>query len=105
MPGIKLKDGEGCDSALRRFKRAVEKSGLLSDIRRREAFEPPSERKKRAKAAAIKRFRKKQSREARGEREKGGGRSKGRATSMNTRGGMMGGANKGRGQSSHQSQH
>lgn len=72
MPGIKVRDNEGFDSAIRRFKRVVEKSGILSEMRRREFHETPSEKKKRALAAAIKRFRKKQMRENRGERERGG---------------------------------
>lgn len=68
MPGIKVRDNEGFDSAIRRFKRVVEKSGILSEMRRREFHETPSEKKKRALAAAIKRFRKKQLREVRTER-------------------------------------
>lgn len=101
MPGIRVRENEGYDSFIRRFKRAVEKSGVLSEMRRRESFESPSEQRKRAKAAAVKRFRKKQSREAKGEREKGGNRSKSR-TAAATRGGA-----RGRGQSSSamQSQH
>jgi small subunit ribosomal protein S21 len=90
MPGIKVRDNEGFDSAIRRFKRIVEKSGILSEMRRREFHETPSERKKRALAAAIKRFRKKQMREVRGERERGGGRSSSR-TGTGT-GGRSGGA-------------
>lgn len=66
MPGIKVRDNEGFDSAIRRFKRIVEKSGVLSEMRRREFHETPSEKKKRALAAAIKRFRKKQMRDGRG---------------------------------------
>lgn len=65
MPGIKVRDNEGFDSAIRRFKRVVEKSGILSEMRRREFYETPSARKKRALAAAIKRFRKKQLRDER----------------------------------------
>ncbi len=72
MPGIKVRDGEGLESAVRRFKRVVEKSGVLSEMRRREFHETPSERKKRALAAAIKRFRKKQMRDVRSERGRGG---------------------------------
>lgn len=63
MPGIKVREGEHPESAMRRFKRSIEKSGLLSEMRRREFFEKPSERKKRALAAAVKRFRKKQQRD------------------------------------------
>jgi small subunit ribosomal protein S21 len=73
MPGIKVRDNEGFDSAIRRFKRTVEKSGILAEMRRREFHETPSEKKKRALAAAVKRFRKKQSRDGgKGERERGG---------------------------------
>ena len=72
MPGIKVRDNEGFDSAIRRFKRVVEKSGILSEMRRREFHETPSEKKKRALAAAVKRFRKKQMREAKVERDRGG---------------------------------
>ena len=63
MPGIKVRDNEGFDSAMRRFKRVVEKSGILSEMRRREFYESPSAKKKRALAAAVKRFRKKQMRD------------------------------------------
>ena len=59
MPGIKVRDNEGFDSAIRRFKRVVEKSGILSEMRRREFHETPSMKRKRATAAAVKRFRKK----------------------------------------------
>ncbi|MBN9286324.1 MAG: 30S ribosomal protein S21 [Gammaproteobacteria bacterium] len=83
MPGIKVRDNEGFDSAIRRFKRVVEKSGILSEMRRREFHETPSEKKKRALAAAVKRFRKKQMREARGER---GGRSGGSSGNAGGRG-------------------
>ncbi|MBS0289017.1 MAG: 30S ribosomal protein S21 [Proteobacteria bacterium] len=72
MPGIKVRDNEGFDSAIRRFKRVVEKSGILSEMRRREFHETPSEKKKRALAAAIKRFRKKQMREAKMDRDRTG---------------------------------
>jgi len=52
---IKLKDGERIDNALRRFRKAVEKSGVLQELRKREAFEKPSIKKKRKQAAARKR--------------------------------------------------
>lgn len=63
MPGITVKSNENFESAMRRFKRTVEKSGLLSEMRRREFHEKRSAKAKRAKAAAVKRFRKKQVRE------------------------------------------
>ena len=63
MPGIRVRDHENFESAMRRFKRVVEKSGVLSEMRKREFFVSPSDKRKRAKAAAVKRFRKKQSRD------------------------------------------
>ena len=63
MPGIRVREHESSDSAIRRFKRAVEKSNILSETRRREFFEKPTEKRKRARAAAVKRWRKKQQRD------------------------------------------
>lgn len=63
MPGIRLKENENFDAAMRRFKRVVEKSGNLSEMRKREFFEKPSSQKKRRTAAAVKRYRKKLQRE------------------------------------------
>ncbi|HKY70174.1 MAG TPA: 30S ribosomal protein S21 [Gammaproteobacteria bacterium] len=63
MPGIRVRDHENFESAMRRFKRVVEKSGVLSEMRKREFFVSPSDKRKRAMAAAVKRFRKKQSRD------------------------------------------
>lgn len=59
MPGIRLRDGEPFDSALRRFKKQCEKAGILSDIRKREHYEKPSIRKKKKAIAARKRIVKK----------------------------------------------
>lgn len=58
MPSIKVKDGEHFEAALRRFKRAVENTGLMNELRSREAYEKPTEAKKRKKAAAVKRLQK-----------------------------------------------
>ena len=63
MPIIKLRENEPFDLALRRFKRACEKSGILSEIRKREFYEKPTTKRKRAKASAVKRLAKKLSRE------------------------------------------
>lgn len=50
--------------AMRRFKRACEKAGILSEVRRREFYEKPTEQRKRKQAAAVKRHMKKLQREA-----------------------------------------
>ena len=34
MPAVKIKDNEPFDVAIRRFKRACEKAGVLSEVRR-----------------------------------------------------------------------
>jgi len=49
---VKIKDNESLDNALRRFKRQCAKSGILSEVRKREHYEKPSvRRKKKAEAA------------------------------------------------------
>ncbi len=63
MPAVKLKENEPFDIALRRFKRACEKAGILSEVRRREHYEKPTSVRKRKKAAAVKRALKKSSRD------------------------------------------
>lgn len=57
MPGVKLRDGESFEAALKRFKKQCEKAGILSELRKREHYEKPSVRKKRKKAQAVKRLR------------------------------------------------
>jgi small subunit ribosomal protein S21 len=56
LPGLKVKDTEPYDSALRRFKKQCEKAGILSEIRRREFYEKPSVRRKKKSLAARKRL-------------------------------------------------
>ena len=52
MAEIHVKDNETLDSALRRFKRATARSGVLAEVRKREYYEKPSvKRKKKAEAA------------------------------------------------------
>ncbi len=63
MPGVRVKENEPFDIALRRFKRACEKAGVLSEVRRREYYEKPTQERKRKRAAAIKRHLKRLSRE------------------------------------------
>ena len=52
MPGIRVKDGESFESALRRFKKKCEKAGILADVRKHQHFEKPSEKRKRKENAA-----------------------------------------------------
>lgn len=60
MPKVSLKyPNESFESLVRRFKRAVDKSDILKTLRLYEAYEKPSEEKKRRKAAAVKRWERK----------------------------------------------
>ena len=64
MPSVKLKyKGKNVDkdktfeSGLRRFRKAVESSGVLLEVSAREYYEKPTARRKRKKQEAIKRTR------------------------------------------------
>jgi ribosomal protein S21 len=59
MPTVRVKENEPFEVAMRRFKRSVEKTGLLTELRAREAYEKPTTARKRKKAAAKKRLQKK----------------------------------------------
>jgi small subunit ribosomal protein S21 len=63
MPSVRVKENEYFDAALRRFKRACEKAGVLTELRRREFYEKPTQERKRKKAAAVKRHAKRMSRD------------------------------------------
>ena len=59
MPGIYLEESDiNFDLALRRFKKQVEKAGILSELKKRQHYEKPSVRKKKKSEAARKRKRK-----------------------------------------------
>ncbi|WP_410838351.1 30S ribosomal protein S21 [Paraburkholderia sp. SIMBA_030] len=49
---------EPVEVALRRFRRAIESSGLVKDLHARMAYEKPTAEHKRKKAAAVARLRK-----------------------------------------------
>ncbi|SUO96712.1 30S ribosomal protein S21 [Suttonella indologenes] len=55
MPSVKVRDNEPFDVALRRFKRACEKAGVIAEVRAREFYEKPTLERKRKLAAAVKR--------------------------------------------------
>ncbi len=55
MPSVRVRENEPFEFALRRFKRSCEKAGVLSEMRRREYYEKPTQERKRKKAAAVKR--------------------------------------------------
>jgi small subunit ribosomal protein S21 len=58
MTGVIVRPNEPFEKALKRFSKACEKSGILSDLRKNQYYEKPSERRKRelsqAKRKAVK---------------------------------------------------
>lgn len=63
MPDVRVRENEPFDIALRRFKRSCEKAGVLTEVRRREFYEKPTQARQRKAAAAVKRQLKKTSRD------------------------------------------
>ena len=57
MTGVRVRDDESFERALRRFNKFCEKTGILSDIKKNQHFEKPSEAKKRKLAAAKRKAR------------------------------------------------
>ena len=49
MPRVEVKSNEPIERALRRFKRKMEREGILKEIKARKHYEKPSERKRRRK--------------------------------------------------------
>lgn len=62
--GVCAKEQENINQALRRFKKKVEESGKLLDLREKEFYEKPTTERKRAKGAAKARLAKKIKKEA-----------------------------------------
>lgn len=56
---VVLKETENINQALRRFKKKVEESNILEDLRRKEFFEKPTTTRKRKAGAAKARWQKK----------------------------------------------
>ncbi len=57
MTGVRVRDDETFEKALRRFQKTCEKAGLMADIKKHQHFEKPSERRKRKLAAARRKTR------------------------------------------------
>jgi len=53
MPSVRVRENEPFEAALRRFKRTIEKTGLLTELRAREFYEKPTAERKRKKPAAV----------------------------------------------------
>jgi small subunit ribosomal protein S21 len=55
---VEVRNGD-INSALRKFKKKVQDSGLLQELRDREFYEKPTTKRKREKAQAVSRWKKK----------------------------------------------
>ena len=56
---VQVKEGENIERALKKFKRKFEKTGIVKELRARQAFEKPSvaNRKKMMKAVYVQKLR------------------------------------------------
>lgn len=59
MAFVKQRDSESFEQVFRRFKKSCEKTGILSEVKKREHYEKPSIRLKKKSIAARKRLAKK----------------------------------------------
>jgi small subunit ribosomal protein S21 len=77
MAKIEVREHESIEEALRRFKRALQRSGVLSEAKKRRHYEKPSEKRRRKRIEAEKRRRKRLARARRGRIERGRGSARG----------------------------
>jgi len=45
--GVRVREDESMDNALRRFKRSCQTAGVIAEMKKREYYEKPSERRRR----------------------------------------------------------
>lgn len=57
MAQVQVRANEGLDSALRRFKKQIQQSGILKEAREHEHYEKPSDKKRKAAAARRRKMR------------------------------------------------
>lgn len=65
MPVVHVREDESFENALRRFKRKCEKSGVLTELKKRQHFEKPSVKRKRKEIQARKKMMRKLAEERR----------------------------------------
>ena len=56
MPGVVVREDESFEAALRRFKKQIQKSGILAEAKKRRAYDKPSVKKKKKSLLARKRI-------------------------------------------------
>jgi len=57
---VYLRDGEDINKAIRKLKKKIERAGILKELRDRQHYVKPSEKRRKAKKAGIMRWKKKQ---------------------------------------------
>ena len=62
MTQVEVKKDESFESALRRFKKKIEQEGILREVRDRKHYEKPSDKKRKAEAARVRKLKKNASR-------------------------------------------
>jgi len=60
MTKVIVYDGESFENAMRRFRKSVERAGILKDVKKHEIYEKPSEKRKRRLITARKKESKRQ---------------------------------------------
>ena len=58
MAQVTVRENEGLENALKRFKRARARDGVMAEVRKREHYEKPSVKRKKKSEAARKKARK-----------------------------------------------
>jgi small subunit ribosomal protein S21 len=75
MNGIRVREDEAFERALKRFSKTCERAGILSDVKKFRHYEKPSEeRKRKLNASKRKRIREEARNRARARRSRGRGR-------------------------------
>ncbi|OFX17206.1 MAG: 30S ribosomal protein S21 [Armatimonadetes bacterium RBG_16_58_9] len=59
MAQVQIKPNETLDSALKRFKKALQQTGILKEARQHEHYEKPSDKRRKAEAARRRKMRRK----------------------------------------------
>jgi small subunit ribosomal protein S21 len=60
MTKIEIRKGESLDKALRKFKTQMRREGVIDEIKKRESYSKPSERRREKLAKAVRREMKRQ---------------------------------------------
>ncbi len=60
MAIVRANEGESVESVIKKFNKKVQAEGILTELRKREYYEKPAERRKKAKQALERKFRMRQ---------------------------------------------